>query len=230
VASSTLSREAKSTVLLHTGPEIAVASTKAYTAQITVLNLLANAYGDQNGVKAAKEFDVVHELCLTATAMKAVITEKETIETSVKSILASTRNAFYIGRGEDYYVAMEAALKLKEISYIQAEGFAAGELKHGTIALIEKGTPVFGLINDEVTGPHTRGNLKEVESRGAETFVISSESLAKVGDQLILADVHPYCRALLAVVPTQLIAYYASLHRGYDVDKPRNLAKAVTVE
>jgi len=96
--------------------------------------------------------------------------------------------------------------------------------------LIEKGTPVFGLINDEVTGPHTRGNLKEVESRGAETFVISSESLAKVGDQLILADVHPYCRALLAVVPTQLIAYYASLHRGYDVDKPRNLAKAVTVE
>jgi len=230
VAGSTLSREAKYTVLLHAGPEIAVASTKAYTAQITVLNLLAKAYGDQNGVKAAKEFDVVHELGLTATAMEAVITEKETIETSVKSILASTRNAFYIGRGEDYYVAMEAALKLKEISYIQAEGFAAGELKHGTIALIEKGTPVFGLINDEVTGPHTRGNLKEVESRGAETFVISSESLAKVGDQLILADVHPYCRALLAVVPTQLIAYYASLHRGYDVDKPRNLAKAVTVE
>lgn len=230
VAGSTLSREAKYTVLLHAGPEIAVASTKAYTAQITVMNLLAKAYGDQNGVKAAKEFDVVHELGLTATAMEAVITEKETIESSVKSILASTRNAFYIGRGEDYYVAMEAALKLKEISYIQAEGFAAGELKHGTIALIEKGTPVFGLINDEVTGPHTRGNLKEVESRGAETFVISSESLAKVGDQLILADVHPYCRALLAVVPTQLIAYYASLHRGYDVDKPRNLAKAVTVE
>ncbi|MFD2728469.1 glutamine--fructose-6-phosphate transaminase (isomerizing) [Enterococcus camelliae] len=230
VAGSTLSREAKYTVLLHAGPEIAVASTKAYTAQITVLNLLAKAYGDQKGIAAAQAFDVAHELGLTATAMEAVITEKEAIEAAVKSILATTRNAFYIGRGEDYYVAMEAALKLKEISYIQAEGFAAGELKHGTIALIEKGTPVFGLITDEVTGPHTRGNLKEVESRGAETFVISSEALAKVGDQLILADVHPHCRGLLTVVPTQLIAYYASLHRGYDVDKPRNLAKAVTVE
>jgi glucosamine--fructose-6-phosphate aminotransferase (isomerizing) len=230
VAGSTLSREAKYTVLLHAGPEIAVASTKAYTAQITVLNLLAKAYGNQKGIAAAQAFDVAHELGLTATAMEAVITEKEAIEAAVKSILATTRNAFYIGRGEDYYVAMEAALKLKEISYIQAEGFAAGELKHGTIALIEKGTPVFGLITDEVTGPHTRGNLKEVESRGAETFVISSEALAKVGDQLILADVHPYCRGLLTVVPTQLIAYYASLHRGYDVDKPRNLAKAVTVE
>lgn len=230
VAGSTLSREAKYTVLLHAGPEIAVASTKAYTAQITVLNLLAKAYGNQKGIAVAQAFDVAHELGLTATAMEAVITEKEAIEAAVKSILATTRNAFYIGRGEDYYVAMEAALKLKEISYIQAEGFAAGELKHGTIALIEKGTPVFGLITDEVTGPHTRGNLKEVESRGAETFVISSEALAKVGDQLILADVHPYCRGLLTVVPTQLIAYYASLHRGYDVDKPRNLAKAVTVE
>lgn len=230
VAGSTLSREAKYTVLLHAGPEIAVASTKAYTAQITVLNLLAKAYGNQKGIAVAQAFDVAHELGLTATAMEAVITEKEAIEAAVKSILATTRNAFYIGRGEDYYVAMEAALKLKEISYIQAEGFAAGELKHGTIALIEKGTPVFGLITDEVTGPHTRGNLKEVESRGAETFVISSEALAKVGDQLILADVHPYCRGLLTVVPTQLIAYYASLYRGYDVDKPRNLAKAVTVE
>ena len=125
---------------------------------------------------------------------------------------------------------MEAALKLKEISYIQAEGFAAGELKHGTIALIEEGTPVIGIITDELTGAHTRGNLKEVESRGANTLVIASESLAKVGDQILLPQVHPYLTSLLAVLPTQLLAYYATLQRGYDVDKPRNLAKSVTVE
>lgn len=230
VAGSTLSREAKHTVLLHAGPEIAVASTKAYTAQITVLNLLAKAFGERHQIAAAQQFDVAHELGLAATAMEAVISEKEVIETAVKQILETTRNAFYIGRGEDYYVAMEAALKLKEISYIQAEGFAAGELKHGTIALIEEGTPVLGLITDELTGPHTRGNLKEVESRGATTFVITNERLAKEGDQFVMPNMHPFVSSLVTVVPTQLIAYYASLHRGYDVDKPRNLAKAVTVE
>ncbi|KAF1298617.1 glutamine--fructose-6-phosphate aminotransferase [Enterococcus sp. JM4C] len=230
VAGSTLSREATYTLLLHAGPEIAVASTKAYTAQIAVLAVLAKALGQQKGLAQAADFAFVHELGLVATAMESIINEKDLISELVAEYLTETRNAFYIGRGVDYYVSMEAALKLKEISYIQAEGFAAGELKHGTIALIEEGTPVLGIITDEVTGAHTRGNLKEVESRGAKTLVLASADLAKPTDQIVLPTVHPLLSALLTVVPTQLVAYFATLQRGYDVDKPRNLAKSVTVE
>ncbi len=136
VPGSTLSREATYTMLLHAGPEIAVASTKAYTAQIATLAILAKAVGDANGNKAAAEFDLVHELSIVAQSIEATLSEKDTIAEKAEALLKETRNAFYIGRGSDYYVAMEASLKLKEISYIQCEGFAAGELKHGTISLI----------------------------------------------------------------------------------------------
>ena len=230
VAGSTLSREATYTLLLHAGPEIAVASTKAYTAQIAVMAVLAKALGTKKAILAANEFNLFHELGLIATAMETMINEKELLEELTAEYLTHTRNAFYIGRGNDYYVSMEAALKLKEISYIQAEGFAAGELKHGTIALIEDRTPVIGIITDAATGLHTRGNLQEVRSRGANTLVIATEELAKPDDQILLPTVHPLLTSLLAVVPTQLIAYFATLQRGYDVDKPRNLAKSVTVE
>lgn len=230
VAGSTLSREASFTLLLHAGPEIAVASTKAYTAQIAVLTLLAKAIGDKKEFETSLVFDITHELSLVANAMESVIAQKDYLEELAEVYLSDTRNAFYIGRGTDYNVSLEAALKLKEISYIQAEGFAAGELKHGTIALIEEGTPVIGIISEEVTGAHTRGNLKEVESRGAKTLVIVSEGLEKESDQLVLPTVHPYLTTLTTVVPTQLLAYYATLLRGFDVDKPRNLAKSVTVE
>ena len=230
VAGSTLSREASYTMLLHAGPEIAVASTKAYTAQIAALTVLAKAVGEAKEITAAKEFDLTKELGIAANAMDLMIAEKTMIEEIAAEYLATTRNAFYIGRSEDYYVSMEVALKLKEISYIQAEGFAAGELKHGTIALVEEGTPVIGIITEAVTAPHTRGNLREVESRGAHTLVIASEELSKDGDQIILPTVHQFLRPLVSVIPGQLIAYYATLLRGYDVDKPRNLAKSVTVE
>ncbi|HCM86608.1 MULTISPECIES: glutamine--fructose-6-phosphate transaminase (isomerizing) [Enterococcus] len=230
VASSTLSREASYTMLLHAGPEIAVASTKAYTAQIAALTVLAKAVGEAKNIPAAEEFDLTKELGIAANAMDIMIAEKTMIEGIAEEYLATTRNAFYIGRSEDYYVSMEVALKLKEISYIQAEGFAAGELKHGTIALVEEGTPVIGIITEAVTAPHTRGNLREVESRGAHTLVIASEELSKKGDQIILPIVHQFLRPLVSVISGQLIAYYATLLRGYDVDKPRNLAKSVTVE
>ncbi|MGH1840834.1 glutamine--fructose-6-phosphate transaminase (isomerizing) [Enterococcus gallinarum] len=230
VAGSTLSREADHTLLLHAGPEIAVASTKAYTAQIAVLTLLAKAIGDAKGIAAAQDFDVFHELSIVASAIETLVDEKAVISQLAEDYLSVSRNAFYIGRSNDYYVSMEAALKLKEISYIQAEGFAAGELKHGTIALIEEGTPVIGIITEEVTGSHTRGNLKEVESRGAHTLVIVSQELAKATDHIVLPSVHPLVTSLVAVIPTQLLAYFATLQRGYDVDKPRNLAKSVTVE
>ncbi len=230
VPGSTLSREADMTMLLHAGPEIAVASTKAYTAQIAALAFLAKAVGEANGNEKAKAFDLVHELSIVAQSIESTLSEKEVIDEKVRGLLETTRNAFYIGRGQDYYVAMEASLKLKEISYIQCEGFAAGELKHGTIALIEEGTPVIALLSDPVLASHTRGNIQEVAARGAHVLTIAEENVAKETDDLVLTAVHPYLSPISMVVPTQLIAYFATLHRGLDVDKPRNLAKSVTVE
>lgn len=231
VPGSTLSREATHTMLLHAGPEIAVASTKAYTAQIATLAILAKAVGDANGNKAAAEFDLVHELSIVAQSIEATLSEKDTIAEKAEALLKETRNAFYIGRGSDYYVAMEASLKLKEISYIQCEGFAAGELKHGTISLIEDGVPVIALISSNpILASHTRGNIQEVAARGASVLTIVDESQAREGDDIIVTTVHPFLSAIAMVVPAQLIAYYATLQRGLDVDKPRNLAKSVTVE
>ncbi|CYU45805.1 glutamine--fructose-6-phosphate transaminase (isomerizing) [Streptococcus suis] len=231
VPGSTLSREATYTMLLHAGPEIAVASTKAYTAQIATLAILAKAVGDANGNAYAKEFDLVHELSIVAQSIEASLSEKDVIAEKVEKLLSTTRNAFYIGRGSDYYVSMEASLKLKEISYIQCEGFAAGELKHGTISLIEDGVPVLALIsNHPHLASHTRGNIQEVVARGADVLTIVDEAVAKEEDDITVTTVHPFLSAIAMVVPTQLIAYYATLQRGLDVDKPRNLAKSVTVE
>ncbi len=222
VRTSTLAREADYFLEIFAGPEIAVASTKAYTAQLIVLTLLAYAYGKQT-------FDIRKALSELAHAMESYLADFEAVETLAKTVLTK-RNAFFIGRGVDYYVSLEAALKLKEISYIQAEGFAAGELKHGTIALIEENTPVFGLISDKRIALNTRSNLDEVRSRGARTVTISIDSLSEEDDAIILPDVHEYLRPTMMVLPTQLIAYYAALQRGCDIDKPRNLAKSVTVE
>ncbi|MDG4478931.1 glutamine--fructose-6-phosphate transaminase (isomerizing) [Streptococcus parasuis] len=231
VPGSTLSREATYTMLLHAGPEIAVASTKAYTAQIATLAVLAKAVGDANGNAFAKDFDLVHELSIVAQSIEASLSEKDLIAEKVEKLLATTRNAFYIGRGSDYYVSMEASLKLKEISYIQCEGFAAGELKHGTISLIEDGVPVLALIsNHPHLASHTRGNIQEVVARGASVLTIVDEAVAREDDDITVTTVHPFLSAIAMVVPTQLIAYYATLQRGLDVDKPRNLAKSVTVE
>lgn len=231
VPGSTLSREATYTMLLHAGPEIAVASTKAYTAQVAALAFLSKAVGEANGKQEAFAFDLVHELSIVAQSIEATLSEKELIADKVEKLLATTRNAFYIGRGNDYYVTIEAALKLKEISYIQCEGFAAGELKHGTISLIEDGTPVIALISsNEKVAAHTRGNVAEVVSRGANTLTVVEEGLEREGDDIVVNKVHPFLSSISMVIPTQLIAYFASLQRGLDVDKPRNLAKAVTVE
>ncbi|KXT83459.1 glutamine--fructose-6-phosphate transaminase (isomerizing) [Streptococcus panodentis] len=231
VPGSTLSREATYTMLLHAGPEIAVASTKAYTGQVATLAFLAKAVGEADGNEKAQNFDLVHELSIVAQSIESTLSEKELIEEKVRGLLETTRNAFYIGRGQDYYVVMEASLKLKEISYIQCEGFAAGELKHGTISLIEDGTPVLALIsNNPAVASHTRGNVSEVVARGAKVLTVVEEGVEKEGDDIIVNRVHPFLSSISMVIPTQLIAYYASLHRGLDVDKPRNLAKAVTVE
>jgi len=228
VPGSTLSREADHTLLLYAGPEIAVASTKAYTAQIAVLLLLASAVAEKSGMEL--DFDPIRELSVVANAMESLCNSKEEMETIAKEFLSTTRNAFFIGRSLDYFVCLEGALKLKEISYIQAEGFAAGELKHGTIALIEDGTPVIALATQEKVNLSIRGNVKEVLARGAKPCIISMEGLDEEEDRFVIPAIHPLLSPIVSVVPTQLISYYAALHRDCDVDKPRNLAKSVTVE
>ncbi|WP_239724576.1 glutamine--fructose-6-phosphate transaminase (isomerizing) [Mammaliicoccus sp. A-M4] len=228
VPGSTLSREADHTLILHAGPEIAVASTKAYTAQIAVLAILsqvvANAHGKETGV------DILPELAKVTTAITAIVDDASKMEQIAKDFLETTRNAFFIGRTMDYYVGLEGALKLKEISYIQAEGFAGGELKHGTIALIEEGTPIIALATQEKVNLSIRGNVKEVVARGANPCIISMEGLEHDEDTYVIPHVHELLSPLVSVVVLQLVSYYAALHRGCDVDKPRNLAKSVTVE
>ncbi|MGN1407733.1 glutamine--fructose-6-phosphate transaminase (isomerizing) [Lactobacillus sp.] len=230
VEGSTLSREASYTMLLNAGPEIAVASTKAYTAQVALQAILAKAVGEKLGDEDAKNWNLKQGLSLAAEGIQEIVDGKEEIEKLAKKYLVPSRNAFYIGRGIDHAVALEGALKLKEVSYIQTEGFAAAELKHGTISLIEDGTPVIALINDPVTADLTRGNIQEVASRGANVVTIVGKQFAKEGDNIVLPEIDYYLSALLSVVPTQLLAYYASKNKGLDVDKPRNLAKSVTVE
>jgi glucosamine--fructose-6-phosphate aminotransferase (isomerizing) len=228
VAGSTLSREADYTLLLHAGPEIAVASSKAYTAQLAVLAILAEVTAKSQNIPV--NMDLVHELGIIANAMEVLCDSKDLIEHISREFLSVTRNAFFIGRGVDYYVGLEGALKLKEISYIQAEGFAGGELKHGTIALIEDGTPVVALATQESVNLSIRGNVKEVAARGANTCIISMKGLEMDEDSFVIPEVHELLTPLISVIPMQLIAYYAALHRDCDVDKPRNLAKSVTVE
>lgn len=228
VPGSTLSREADYTLPLYAGPEIAVASTKAYTAQLAVLAILAADIAKAKGV--AVDFNLIKELGLVANAMEVLCNEKEEMDAIAKEYLATTRNCFFIGRSVDFYVGLEGALKLKEISYIQAEGFAGGELKHGTIALIEKGTPVIALATQEHVNLGIRGNVKEVAARGANPCIIAMKGLEMEGDRFVVPAVHEALAPLVAVIPLQLISYYAALHRECDVDKPRNLAKSVTVE
>ncbi|UXR87460.1 glutamine--fructose-6-phosphate transaminase (isomerizing) [Staphylococcus felis] len=228
VAGSTLSREADHTLLLHAGPEIAVASTKAYTAQIAVLSILSQVVAKARGREA--DIDLLRELAKVTTAIETIVDDAPKMEQIAKDFLETTRNAFFIGRTIDYNVSLEGALKLKEISYIQAEGFAGGELKHGTIALIEDGTPVIALATQENVNLSIRGNVKEVVARGANPCIIAMEGLGKEGDTYIIPHVHALLTPLVSVVTLQLISYYAALHRDLDVDKPRNLAKSVTVE
>lgn len=224
VKGSTLSRESDYTLLLHAGPEIAVCSTKAYTAQIAVLSILTSLVNNTISI------DIFKELSKIANVMESLCDNVDLYKKLAEDYLLEQRSCFYIGRHIDYFVCLEAALKLKEISYIQTEGFAAGELKHGTIALIEDRTPVIAIITQETINLNTRSNIKEVKARGANTLVITMKKLSTETDQIVIDDVHEMLSPLVAIIPAQYIAYYAALQRGCDIDKPRNLAKSVTVE
>lgn len=230
VINSTLAREAEYSLPLCAGPEVAVASTKAYIAQIAVQAILAQQLGLRKKITTTSDLDVAQQLGLAANAIQTIVDQKDYLKKLSHDYFAQQTAAFFIGRGNGYTVAIEAALKLKEVSYVHAEGFAAGELKHGTIALIEEKTPVVAFILEQSTATNTRSNVKEVLSRGAHALVISKQSLAQEGDQLILADLDERLMPLIAIVPAQLFAYYTAVERGNDVDQPRNLAKSVTVE
>ena len=223
VSTSTLAREADYFLEIFAGPEIAVASTKAYVGQIVLLAILSYCLAEK------KPFDLKQELSKIAVAMEAVIEKRDYIHSLVKERIIK-RNCFYIGRSLDYYTCLEAALKLKEISYIQTEGFAAGELKHGTIALIEEGVPVIGIISQQIINNSTRANIREVMARGANKIVISLHRVSDPTDEIILMDVEEMLSPILTVIPSQLIAFFAALELDKDIDKPRNLAKSVTVE
>ena len=226
VEKSTLWREATYALPLIAGPEIAVASTKAYVAQVTVEAILAYALADREQL----DVDLEQELSKIAIAIQGIIDDKEQIQAVAEEMLVPAHHAFYIGRGVDSAVVLEAALKLKEISYVQTEGFAAGELKHGTLALIEEDTPVIAMMTQPRLAGLVRGNLAETQARGAKTYTIVTQAVAKPEDDLVLPDINELLTPLVSVVPTQLLAYYTSLGRGLDVDHTRNLAKSVTVQ
>lgn len=224
VNNSTLARESDFSLLLWAGPEIAVASTKAYTAQVTLLAILATTINNSINI------NIKNELYEISNEIEQLCAKKELFRELAHKYLKDSKNCFYIGRGIDYYVCLEAALKLKEISYIHTEGFAAGELKHGTIALIENNTPVIAINTQNNLSAHTISNVKEVLARGANVMTICSRSLKTKDEQIVINDVCELLTPLLSVVPTQYLAYYSALQNGCDIDKPRNLAKSVTVE
>ncbi|PUA39244.1 glutamine--fructose-6-phosphate transaminase (isomerizing) [Paenibacillus elgii] len=234
VVGSSVAREADDVIVTWAGPEIAVASTKAYTSQLIAFYLLGLYLAQTLGtVDEAYIAEVAAGLQELPEKVESILAQADTIKEIAEQV-STHDNLFFIGRGLDYAVALEGSLKLKEISYIHSEAYAAGELKHGTLALIEEGIPVIALATQNDLFEKTVSNIKEVKARGAHVFGIHAEGdaeLAKVVDHTFaIPATLPLLTPALSVVPLQLLAYYASLARGNDVDKPRNLAKSVTVE
>lgn len=234
VVGSSISREADEVFYTWAGPEIAVASTKAYTTQITSLYMIALNFALEKGTITREEYlSTIEKMKKLPEKIQNVLDNQDKIKETAERIV-SKEHVFFLGRGVDYSLAMEGSLKLKEVSYIHSEAFAAGELKHGTIALIEEGTPVISIATQENLFEKMVSNMQEVKARGAFVASIAQEhnrSVEKVSDEVIYI---PNCDDMLvpivAVVPMQLLAYYVSTMKGLDVDKPRNLAKSVTVE
>ncbi len=235
VASSTMAREVQLHLPTHAGPEVGVASTKAFTCQLAVLAAFAIALGRAKGrVDAAEEARLVHLLTEVPAAMNIVLQGENAIE-AIAHRLAKARDILYIGRGPDYPIALEGALKLKEISYIHAEGYAAGELKHGPIALIDENVPVIVIAPSGPRFEKTISNAQEVMARGGQVVLVSDAAgLAEHGDSaaatIEVPMVDPFISPLITAIPVQLLAYHTALAKGTDVDQPRNLAKSVTVE
>jgi glutamine---fructose-6-phosphate transaminase (isomerizing) len=235
VPTSSMAREADLLLPTRAGPEIGVASTKAFTCQLSVLAALATKFArDKGRMSEAEERDIVSHLAEAPAAMNHALGHDEEIE-RMAPIIARARDVLYLGRGPDYPMALEGALKLKEISYIHAEGYAAGEMKHGPIALIDDHVPVIVLAPSGPLFDKTVSNMQEVQARGGKVVLISdAEGLAKASEGTIatieMPKVHPLIAPLVYAIPVQLLAYHVAVAKGTDVDQPRNLAKSVTVE
>lgn len=235
VPTSSMAREADLLLPTHAGPEIGVASTKAFTCQLAVLAALAAHLAVKRGrMTREEERHVVHQLVETPAALNAALAYDEAIA-EIAPLIAPARDVLYLGRGQDFPLALEGALKLKEISYIHAEGYAAGEMKHGPIALIDENVPVIVLAPSGPLFEKTVSNMQEVRARGGKIVLISdAEGLAEAGEGCIatieMPKVHPLIAPLVYAVPVQLLAYHVACVKGTDVDQPRNLAKSVTVE
>jgi len=235
VVGSSVAREADDVIITLAGPEIAVASTKAYSSQLIAFFLFGLYWAQTAGTK--DEAEVAHVLAAMQALpeqVEKILAQSEVLKSVAESI-SHHSNLFFIGRGIDYAVAMEGSLKLKEISYIHSEAYAAGELKHGTLALIEEGTPVIALLTQEDLYEKMLSNIKETKARGAHVLGVVNEGheqevVKSVDRYFAIPRTLPLLTPALSVVPLQLLSYYASLALGHDVDKPRNLAKSVTVE
>ncbi len=231
VLGSTISREATATIYTCAGPEIAVASTKAYTTQVIVLLLLAMYIAQTLGKKSEIYRDIIKDIILLPKQIKNILKDEKIFE-KYANYLKKQHDAYYIGRNLDYASVLEGALKLKEVSYIHADAYIAGELKHGPIALIEKGSVVIAVATQPHIATKTISNIQETIARGAKVilFTLSNEEAGNVDEIYYMPNINPILQAILVAVPLQLIAYYAAKLKGCDVDKPRNLAKSVTVE
>ena len=235
VVGSSIARESDDVFYTWAGPEVSVASTKAYTTQLVSFYMIALDFAIKKGT-ITKEFyfEMIEKLKEMPEKVEKALEQEAYIRDEVAKELKEASSAFYLGRGLDYNIAMEGALKIKEISYIHAEAFAAGELKHGTIALIEKGTPVVAIATQEDLFEKMVSNMEEVKARGAYVIAVAQEKnkeVEKAADKVIyIPNVDDVLSSILSVLPLQLLSYYVAVQRGCDVDKPRNLAKSVTVE
>lgn len=234
VVASTIARESDDVIYTLAGPEIAVATTKAFSAQLAVIYLLALHFAKAVGrLSVSAEAEKCAQLCALPEKIESLLALEEDMAALAKQF-AAAKNVFFIGRGLDYAISLEGSLKLKEISYIHSEAYAAGELKHGTISLIEPGTPVVAVATDEDLFEKTLGNIKEVRARGANVIALVSgehQEVREFADYVIhVPKADKMLTPSLNVIPLQIFAYYMALERGCDVDKPRNLAKSVTVE
>jgi len=234
VVGSSIAREADACLYTWAGPEIAVATTKAYSAQLVALYMLAMKLAKVRGLLDEKAFaELLRDLRCLPDQVELLLGQKEKIQHFANRYLGA-RDIFFIGRGIDYAISLEGSLKLKEISYIHSESYAAGELKHGTISLIEDGTLVVALATQPALFQKTISNIVEVKARGAFVMAVTSEqnkAIEKASDYVVyIPESNPHFANSLAIIPLQLFAYYVAVGRGCDVDKPRNLAKSVTVE
>lgn len=228
VKTSTIARESDEQIFIEAGPEIAVATTKAYILQVGIMALLAyKTAKEKNLVK--EEHKVLEEAEKLPRLIKEVLDRREEYK-KVAQAIYQKEDIFFIGRKIDYATSMEGSLKLKEVSYIHSEAYQAGELKHGTISLIDDGMPVFAIITDDTIKDKTISNIEEVKSRGAKTIIISNEKFDTEDMQVTVPKISPYFQPILIVPTLQLIAYETAKLRGCDIDKPKNLAKSVTVE